>query len=262
VRAVLRGGHRCVLILGWGKSLTEDADSLDVHEKTYSHILPHREVIGLSSQTPREFFAAAIAMGRLYECKTAEHAKLFARCDCVIHHGGAGTVASVLRAGLPSVVRPVLLWYDQLGWAQLLERAGCAVALDGGTAARAGGAGAGLGAALETALSDGHLVRAAELQQQLWRERAAQRAAVWLVRYARGGAWSADGIPFVSTLDIAPDADYTEAMSKMHDWAAFAAHWAQVALAGLVAAFAGLFAVHCAIDSFGAQRLPYAYGKR
>ena len=47
------------------------------------------------------------------------HDWLFARCAAVVHHGGAGTTAATLRAGLPSVVVPV--FGDQLLWADRLQ---------------------------------------------------------------------------------------------------------------------------------------------
>ena len=47
------------------------------------------------------------------------HDWLFARCSAVVHHGGAGTTAATLRAGLPSVVIPV--FGDQLLWAERLQ---------------------------------------------------------------------------------------------------------------------------------------------
>mmetsp|Transcript_70059 Transcript_70059/g.216660 ORF Transcript_70059/g.216660 Transcript_70059/m.216660 type:complete len:263 (-) Transcript_70059:417-1205(-) len=41
----------------------------------------------------------------------APHEWLFPRCSCTVHHGGAGTTAAALRAGVPTVVVPVA--YDQ-----------------------------------------------------------------------------------------------------------------------------------------------------
>jgi aarF domain-containing kinase len=35
-------------------------------------------------------------------------AQVFPRCDCILHHGGAGTAAQVIRAGKPGVCVPVL----------------------------------------------------------------------------------------------------------------------------------------------------------
>ncbi len=54
------------------------------------------------------------------------HAKLFPRVACVVHHGGSGTTASALRAGVPQVVVPHLM--DQYYYAHRLERLGIAPA--------------------------------------------------------------------------------------------------------------------------------------
>jgi sterol 3beta-glucosyltransferase len=42
------------------------------------------------------------------------HGGLFERCAVVVHHGGAGTTAAALRAGVPSVTVPHMI--DQYGW--------------------------------------------------------------------------------------------------------------------------------------------------
>ncbi|HEX6290281.1 MAG TPA: glycosyltransferase [Herpetosiphonaceae bacterium] len=52
------------------------------------------------------------------------HAWLFPRAACVIHHGGAGTCAAALRAGVPSLILPHNA--DQPLWAQTLHELGCA----------------------------------------------------------------------------------------------------------------------------------------
>jgi UDP:flavonoid glycosyltransferase YjiC (YdhE family) len=53
------------------------------------------------------------------------HDWLFPRSACVVHHGGAGTSASVFRAGVPGVFVPHT--FDQPLWAQLAHDLGCAV---------------------------------------------------------------------------------------------------------------------------------------
>jgi len=50
------------------------------------------------------------------------HAWLFPRVAAVVHHGGAGTVAAALRAGVPSIVVP--FFFDQWFWGQRLQRQG------------------------------------------------------------------------------------------------------------------------------------------
>ena len=47
---------------------------------------------------------------------------LFERCAAVVHHGGAGTSAMALRAGLPSVTVPHML--DQFAWSRRLAQLG------------------------------------------------------------------------------------------------------------------------------------------
>jgi sterol 3beta-glucosyltransferase len=50
------------------------------------------------------------------------HDWLFSRAACVVHHGGAGTTAAALRAGVPQVT----VWHigDQQGWGQMVARRG------------------------------------------------------------------------------------------------------------------------------------------
>jgi sterol 3beta-glucosyltransferase len=54
------------------------------------------------------------------------HAWLFPRMAAVVHHGGAGTTAAGLRAGVPSIVIP--FFGDQLFWGQRLEQLGVGTA--------------------------------------------------------------------------------------------------------------------------------------
>jgi UDP:flavonoid glycosyltransferase YjiC (YdhE family) len=52
------------------------------------------------------------------------HGWLFDRAACVVHHGGAGTTASVFRAGVPGVFVPHST--DHPIWAEIAESLGCA----------------------------------------------------------------------------------------------------------------------------------------
>ncbi|GAI60797.1 unnamed protein product, partial [marine sediment metagenome] len=49
---------------------------------------------------------------------------LFPQVTAVVHHGGAGTLADTLRAGVPSIVVPFVA--DQPFWAQQVHKLGVA----------------------------------------------------------------------------------------------------------------------------------------
>jgi len=54
----------------------------------------------------------------------APFSKVFRRAAAVVHHGGIGTAAQALRAGVPQIVRP--LAFDQFDNAEHLKRLGVA----------------------------------------------------------------------------------------------------------------------------------------
>ena len=56
--------------------------------------------------------------------ESAPHDWLLPRCKMLIHHGGAGTVAAGLRAGIPQVVVPFMT--DQPFWARRVHSVGAA----------------------------------------------------------------------------------------------------------------------------------------
>jgi len=59
----------------------------------------------------------------VYAAGYLPHDWLFKRAAAVIHHGGAGTTASVWRAGVPAIIVPHA--WDQPVWAALCESLGC-----------------------------------------------------------------------------------------------------------------------------------------
>jgi UDP:flavonoid glycosyltransferase YjiC (YdhE family) len=85
-RAVKRSGQRAVLLSGWGK------------------------------------FGEADLPNTIYSLPQAPHNWLFPRMSAVIHHGGAGTTAAGLRAGVPSILVPHFA--DQPFWANRIEDLG------------------------------------------------------------------------------------------------------------------------------------------
>jgi sterol 3beta-glucosyltransferase len=58
----------------------------------------------------------------LYFVKSIPHSWLFRRTLAVIHHGGAGTTAAGLRAGVPSIIIPFS--NDQFAWARRVHDLG------------------------------------------------------------------------------------------------------------------------------------------
>ncbi|HSF79831.1 MAG TPA: glycosyltransferase [Anaerolineales bacterium] len=58
----------------------------------------------------------------VFPVNSVPHAWLFLRVAAIVHHGGAGTTASALRAGVPSIVVP--FFGDQFFWGQTITRLG------------------------------------------------------------------------------------------------------------------------------------------
>lgn len=88
--AVRRSGQRAVLATGWGGLAGEDGTQ----------------------------------DGQIFFTRGAPHDWLFPRMAAAVHHGGAGTTAAAVRAGIPSVIVP--FFGDQPFWARCLQREGAA----------------------------------------------------------------------------------------------------------------------------------------
>ncbi|KAM7478888.1 hypothetical protein LguiA_027101 [Lonicera macranthoides] len=76
---------------------------------------------GSSSSEQGEFSKDGISLfcGRLYCFSgTIPYSWLFPRCAAAIHHGGSGSTAAALHAGIPQVVCPFMM--DQFYWAERL----------------------------------------------------------------------------------------------------------------------------------------------
>ncbi|MGL4608331.1 MAG: glycosyltransferase [Trueperaceae bacterium] len=59
---------------------------------------------------------------RVFMLEEAPHSWLFPKMAAVVHHGGAGTTAAGLRAGVPNIVIPHAL--DQFAWGQRVYELG------------------------------------------------------------------------------------------------------------------------------------------
>jgi sterol 3beta-glucosyltransferase len=67
--------------------------------------------------------SAAEAPDGVHLIKSAPHDALFRQVQAVVHHGGAGSTAAGLRAGLPTLVCPLTV--DQPFWGQRVRALGC-----------------------------------------------------------------------------------------------------------------------------------------
>ena len=69
---------------------------------------------------------AAPSTDQVLFVRRTPHARVFPRCAAVVHHAGAGTTHSTLRAGVPSITVPHVS--DQFAWSADLHRLGVAPA--------------------------------------------------------------------------------------------------------------------------------------
>lgn len=103
------------------------------------------------------------------------HSWLYPRCRAVVHHGGAGTTAAALWAGVPAVVVP--FHGDQPFWASRVQQAGLGPAPIPRRSLTAGR----LAAAIKSAVTSPALQeRAAAIGRRVRAERGALQAATWI----------------------------------------------------------------------------------
>ncbi|GJJ72060.1 sterol 3beta-glucosyltransferase [Entomortierella parvispora] len=104
IEAVVKSGVRAIISKGWSDRLTsQDAGSPAPVKKSEEIVYPPS----------------------VYMLKSVPHDWLFPQLSGCVHHGGAGTTAAGLRAGIPTVIKPY--FGDQYFWAQRVEEAGVGV---------------------------------------------------------------------------------------------------------------------------------------
>lgn len=98
----------------------------------------------------------------IFRLSSAPHNWLFSRMVCVVHHGGAGTTAAGLRAGVPSVIVPHFV--DQPFWGKRVH----ALGVGPKPIPRRRLSAAGLAKAIQTAVTDPAMrQRAADLGEEI-----------------------------------------------------------------------------------------------
>jgi sterol 3beta-glucosyltransferase len=120
LEAFLKAGQKSVAVTfasAWGQDpyFSEAALVQAIREAQVSAVLQD-----LRSNRPRGLIDKANCS--LFVVSEVPYSWLFARVDCVIHHGGAGTTAEALRAGRPMVTLPQ--YGDQQYWAERLAAVG------------------------------------------------------------------------------------------------------------------------------------------
>jgi UDP:flavonoid glycosyltransferase YjiC (YdhE family) len=88
------------------------------------------------------------------------HAVIFPACRAVVHHGGAGTTAAGLRAGVPTLI--LWLWLDQPIWAAAVTRLKVGAGRQFSTITQES-----LVADLRSILTPGYVTRAREVATQM-----------------------------------------------------------------------------------------------
>lgn len=148
--AVARSGQRAILLAGWG---------------------------GLT---------AAERPATVFQIDSIPHSWLYPRAAAVVHHGGAGTTAAALRAGVPAIVVP--FHGDQFFWASRVHDLGAGPAPIPRSRLTAGR----LAAAIDVAARDQAMAaRAAELGARIRAEDGIARAVAAIERIASRGSGSA-----------------------------------------------------------------------
>lgn len=109
------------IYIGFGSMLSDDTDNLSTIIYEALALSGRRAVIatgwgGLAAQAQNN--------PNIFVIDAAPHDWLFPQVALAVHHGGAGTTAATIRAGIPSVVVP--FFGDQPFWAWRLEQCGVA----------------------------------------------------------------------------------------------------------------------------------------
>lgn len=118
VEAVLKADVRAIICKGWSARIAANSKST-THKKSRSvsdveHIMQVEAEQEEDSDVLLNKYPESI-----YHIDSIPHDWLFPQIQGVVHHGGAGTTAAGLRAGLPTIIKP--FFGDQRFWGQRLE---------------------------------------------------------------------------------------------------------------------------------------------
>ncbi|GAN01566.1 glycosyltransferase family 1 protein [Mucor ambiguus] len=116
VEAVLKANVRAIICKGWSARVTT-AKVSDRKSRSASDM----ELIKQEEAEQEQDSEVLLDKypGTIYHIDSVPHDWLFPQIQGVVHHGGAGTTAAGLRAGLPTVIKP--FFGDQRFWGQRIE---------------------------------------------------------------------------------------------------------------------------------------------
>ncbi|MEE3502433.1 glycosyltransferase [Acidiphilium acidophilum] len=111
------------IYIGFGSMFARDAEPLA------AAVIASVRQAGQRAVIARGWGGIAVDEGRddplIHVIGEAPHDWLLPRMAAAVHHGGAGTTAAAIRAGIPSLILPFIT--EQAFWSVQLERAGVAV---------------------------------------------------------------------------------------------------------------------------------------
>ncbi|KAL2920101.1 Sterol 3-beta-glucosyltransferase [Polyrhizophydium stewartii] len=166
VEAVKKAGVRAILSKGWSARLPK-----------VEHAEPTSPAAGGSAAAATAAAAPEAPIEYpdcIYPLDKVPHDWLFPQMAGVVHHGGAGTTAAGIRAGVPTLIRP--FFGDQFFWADRVQDLGVGISLRKLTVDK-------LSAALVTLTSDATMrERAALLGEKVRAERGVANAVQYVYR--------------------------------------------------------------------------------
>ncbi len=154
----IAGGPSPVYV-GFGSRFSDSADS------QAGRMLEALEAAGFRAVIGRGWGGLEPGPGAsgVYVVDDIPHQWLFPKMAAVVHHGGAGTTAAAVRAGVPQIVVPSFA--DQFFWADRVDRFGI------GLSSRPDSSSADIGRQLQTVVGQGYVDRAAALAVRMRNER-------------------------------------------------------------------------------------------
>ena len=130
-RATLRSDHEdteleswlaagdAPIYVGFGSIPVGDGrQTLEMIRKVARDVGTRALVVAGWSDFPRD----ADRTGRVHVTTAVDHGSVLPRCRLAVHHGGSGTTAATISAGLPTVICSI--FYDQQFWGRAVERLG------------------------------------------------------------------------------------------------------------------------------------------